>query len=166
MKLIKLLPAVMGFALLAGCVAPLTNKDLIKEFDNTEFTVTETDRGLVVNVPLVFFEFDSADLTLAAREKLGEVSEILTRPSTSSRQLSVEGHSDDVGDEQYNLALSQERADNVLEILAFSGIKRERLEAIGFGETRPVELSAAAGGQDAEQARSRNRRVEIVILNS
>lgn len=165
MKLIKLLSVLASLVLLSGCVTPLTNKDLIKEFAGTDFTVTETERGLVVFLPMVYFEFASAELTLTARERLEEVSEILTRSTTSSRELSIEGHTDDIGDEQYNLQLSQERATNVLEILAFSGIKRDRLVALGLGEEQPNQPNFNEDGSANEANRSKNRRVELVILN-
>jgi len=165
MKLIKNLSVLACIVLLFGCVAQLTNQDLIKEFDNSDFTITETERGLVVYLPLVFFEFASSELTLAAREKLEEVSEILTRSSTNSRQLSIEGHTDDVGDLQYNLELSQKRATNVLEILAFSGVQRDRMVALGLGEGKPSKPNFNKDGSSNETNRSKNRRVELIILN-
>ncbi len=165
MKQIKTLSLLASLVLLSGCVAPLTNQDLIKEFDDTDFTVTETDRGLVVFVPMVFFEFGSDELTLPAREKLEEVSEILTRSSTNSRKLSIEGHTDDVGEDAYNLALSQRRATNVMEILAFSGIQRNRMVSQGLGEAQPTVPNFNEDGSPNEANRSKNRRVELVILN-
>ncbi len=165
MKSIRFLLLLTGLILLTGCIAPLTNKDLIKEFAGTDFTITETDRGLVIYLPMVYFEFASADLTLPARTKLEEVSEILTRPSTSSRQLAIEGHTDDVGEQDYNIKLSQERATNVLEILAFSGIQRDRMVAKGLGEAHPIEANLNGDGSGDEAGRAQNRRVEVVILN-
>lgn len=162
---IKTISLLIFLVLLSGCVAPLTNQDLIKEFDDTDFTVTETDRGLVVFLPMVFFEFGSDELTLAARDKLEEVSEILTRSSTNSRQLSIEGHTDDVGDDTYNLELSQRRATNVMEILAFSGIQRDRMVSQGLGESQPAAPNFNGDGSPNETNRSKNRRVELVILN-
>ena len=165
MKSIKFVSILACILLLSGCVAPLSNQDLIKEFDNTNFTITETERGLVVYLPLVFFEFGSVDLTLAAREKLEETSEILTRLSTKSRQLSIEGHTDDIGDAQYNLELSKERASNVLEILAFSGVSRDRMVALGLGESKPARPNYNEDGSTNEANRAKNRRVELIILN-
>jgi uncharacterized repeat protein (TIGR01451 family) len=72
--------------------------------------------------------------------------------------LRVEGHTDDQGNDASNLRLSQRRADTVRAFLVREGIAAERLDAMGFGETRPVDSNKKASGRD------NNRRVEFNIL--
>ena len=69
----------------------------------------------------------------------------------------IEGHTDSTGNAEYNLDLSQRRANSVLEFLHSEGLKPRRLEAVGLGMQRPVADNHSAEG------RKRNRRVEIVI---
>ncbi len=73
-------------------------------------------------------------------------------------RVHVEGHTDSQGDEAKNLDLSQRRAKNVTAFLVKEGIAEERLEAVGYGETRPVDSNAT------EQGRENNRRVEFNIV--
>ena len=75
------------------------------------------------------------------------------------RQVLVEGHTDSTGTEQYNLGLSQRRADSVVQFLTLNGIAPERAIARGYGKAYPV------AGNETTAGRQRNRRVEIVILD-
>jgi OmpA-OmpF porin, OOP family len=76
------------------------------------------------------------------------------RPNAS---FIVEGHTDNQGDDAYNLTLSKDRAASVVAWLAQQGIDPARLQSDGFGESRPV------AGNDTETGRQLNRRVEIAI---
>jgi OOP family OmpA-OmpF porin len=71
----------------------------------------------------------------------------------------IAGHTDSSGDDAYNLRLSQQRAESVLQFLASQGIERSRLVARGYGETEPVADNGSPSGRD------RNRRVEFNVLN-
>jgi OOP family OmpA-OmpF porin len=76
------------------------------------------------------------------------------------RRVSIEGHTDDIAGDDFNLDLSTDRAANVLEwLVTEGGIERARLEAHGYGETRPLEPGAT------ERARAANRRVEFHIID-
>jgi len=73
-------------------------------------------------------------------------------------KLQVGGHTDNIGSPSYNQALSERRAVAVVHALADSGITRERLSAVGYGETVPV------AGNETEAGRALNRRIEIRIV--
>lgn len=73
-----------------------------------------------------------------------------------SLKISIEGHTDNGGDPKKNMELSQKRADAVLEALAARGIDRSRLKSAGWGAERPLT------DNNTEDAKARNRRVEIV----
>lgn len=103
----------------------------------------------------VNFEFDSAVLTSEAKTTLNAVAAQLK----GSPQLKVEvaGHTCDLGSDQYNLSLSQRRAESVVQYLSGMGVARGSLTAKGYGEAKPVADNQAPGG------REQNRRVEFTL---
>lgn len=101
----------------------------------------------------MFFDFDAYTLTPKAREVLARNAEWL-RQNPAAR-LTVEGHCDERGSDEYNLALGQRRADAAKSYLVSLGIAAERLTSISYGEERP-----AVAGSD-ESAWSQNRRAEF-----
>ncbi len=72
--------------------------------------------------------------------------------------MRVEGHTDSRGDAEFNLQLSQSRAEQVVRFLTEHGVPADRLQAQGYGDSRPVD------DREAEAAWDRNRRVEFVIV--
>jgi outer membrane protein OmpA-like peptidoglycan-associated protein len=109
-----------------------------------------------VVLPGVNFAFDRADLLPAAKEILDrEVTpELKEDPHLTVR---VEGHTDSVGSDSYNQALSEKRAGAVKAYLVSEGISSSRIESRGYGETQPVADNESAIG------RAKNRRVEIKV---
>lgn len=83
---------------------------------------------------------------------------IYTARRCPDSRLQIEGHTDDVGDDATNQLLSERRAASVLGYLVGAGLAEERLEAIGYGETRPVADNATREGK------AKNRRIEFLIL--
>jgi outer membrane protein OmpA-like peptidoglycan-associated protein len=71
--------------------------------------------------------------------------------------LQIDGHTDNTGNAAYNLILSQKRADAVLEYLASKGVERNRMEAKGYGQEKPIT------GNDSPAQRAQNRRVELKL---
>ena len=100
------------------------------------------------------FEFDSAALTVRARQDLDGVAAALNDPQLVAARLTLEGHTDATGSEEYNLRLSQRRAEAVVAYLVARGVAGARLRAAGFGEYRLLPAYAPAD--------DRQRRVEIV----
>ena len=101
------------------------------------------------------FEVGSAQLSTDATELLDRAIEILGENPTT--RLTVEGHTDDVGSAEDNLALSEQRAQAVVDYLIAGGIAADRLTAIGYGESRPIADNSTAEG------RAENRRIEFVV---
>lgn len=151
---------------LAACKSepppPDVEDQLAKELEAQGLLSSKNERGLVLFLPDVLFEFDKADLTDAARTKIHAVSEIVVRLAPE-RTLSVEGHTDAVGTEEYNLDLSLKRAQAVQAELATGGVAAEKIRSIGHGEKFPVAPNKSAEGKDDPQGRAQNRRVEVVI---
>jgi OOP family OmpA-OmpF porin len=105
----------------------------------------------------VTFELNSAQLTPGASETLRRVAEALR--GEPNLRAEIAGHTDSSGADDYNLRLSQERANSVQTFLVSQGVEANRLQARGYGEAQPV----ADNGSEAGQAR--NRRVEFRVLN-
>ncbi len=106
----------------------------------------------------VLFEFDKAELREHAKEKLDVVAQALK--DHPDQRVVIEGHTDAVGDEDYNDTLSRERADAVRAYLESQGVSSLRLTATGAGEAEPI------ASNDSPEGRANNRRVEIIIVPS
>ncbi len=106
---------------------------------------------------LVFFEYDSSELTSEAESLLREKVDIL-RASPGVR-LRLEGHADERGSTEYNLALGNRRAQSVKEFFTAFGVEPDRLVTLSYGEERPLV------DRSDESAWSQNRRVEFVITD-
>ena len=72
--------------------------------------------------------------------------------------IEISGHTDDVGGTEYNQELSENRAKSVLSYLVEHGIKENRLESVGYGESKPIASNSSNSG------RKKNRRTEVKIL--
>lgn len=121
-----------------------------------------TPDGLVVTLPeTVLFEFDSADLVGDADEVVARVAEILE--FYADVEVEVRGHTDDVGEDEYNQELSESRAEAVVDALIDAGASPSQLTAIGFGASDPIAPNSTPSGEDDPEGRQRNRRVEIVL---
>lgn len=140
------------------------NRALIEELKRGHLDARETKRGVVVNLPDVLFEYNKANLTRDAQEKVTYIAEVLERRAVG-RQVSVEGHTDAIGSDSYNLGLSQRRAATVARDLAYNGVREDRLGTQGFGEKYPVAPNTQQNGADNPSGRAKNRRVEVVIEN-
>jgi outer membrane protein OmpA-like peptidoglycan-associated protein len=86
---------------------------------------------------LANFEFNSDKLTPAARENLDQFAKALKDPRLAGSKFEIDGHTDAVGPEEYNLGLSERRADAVVSYLASEGIDKSVLTAKGFGKAKP-----------------------------
>nr|WP_246596269.1 OmpA family protein [Bacillus alkalicola] len=123
-----------------------------------EVDVTAEEEEIKLQVPDdLLFDFDESVLKEEAKETLDEIiGELGTLPEGTA--IHINGHTDNVGDPDYNLKLSEDRAAAVFEYLVASGeADHLAIEKFGFGDTSPI------GPNDSESERSRNRRVEIVI---
>jgi OmpA family len=86
---------------------------------------------------LANFEFNSDQLTQAARENLDQFAKAIKDPRLAGSKFEIDGHTDAVGPEEYNLGLSERRADAVVAYLASEGIDKSLLTAKGFGKAKP-----------------------------
>jgi len=118
-----------------------------------------SQQDFVVNVgDRVFFETDSSDLTPQARATLDKQAQWLTNYSQYS-QFTVEGHADERGTREYNIALGAKRAQTVRDYLASRGVSAQRMRTISYGKERPVAVC------NDISCWSQNRRA-VTVLNA
>ena len=104
----------------------------------------------------ISFELNKATLTEKSIDTVSHIAQILKE--NPNVHVEIGGHSDDLGDDAYNLSLSQKRVDAVKEKLVQMEIEAERITAVGYGENRPLVSN------DTEENRRTNRRVEFKVL--
>lgn len=115
----------------------------------------EPIQKMAQNFNRVFFEFDSAGLTGEGKAALDDNASIMQE--YPDIKLEVQGHADERGTTEYNLALGQKRADSVVQYLLARGVSSSRVKSVSYGEERPLD------GRSTETAWSQNRRAEFVI---
>ena len=103
------------------------------------------------------FDFGKATIRSGSEDYLQRLTQMLQ--TFPKMRIAINGHTDNVGKEDYNLRLSKQRARSVADYLIKHGIESSRLTTDGFGSSQPI------GTNDTEEGRARNRRVEIDILN-
>jgi len=114
-----------------------------------------TDRGLVLTLGDVLFATGKAELNPGGARKMNELVQFLNEHS--DRRVQIDGFTDSVGKDDYNLDLSQRRANAVASALRAQGIASDRITTQGYGKEFPVANNTDSGG------RQLNRRVEVVI---
>lgn len=131
----------------------LSPKDLQK--------IEEPCRTRIAVAADALFAFDRADLTPDAEKALLSLQgELASRPGA---KLSIEGHTDAVGDDAYNRQLSERRARAVRDLLARQGLTAASTPIVGHGESSPVAPNSKPDGSDDPEGRAKNRRVELVF---
>lgn len=118
----------------------------------------QTDRGMLVTLGDVLFEFNRAEVKPTARDELAKVAEFLRQ--YPDRRLLIEGYTDNVGSAEYNRDLSRRRAEAVAAQLVALGVPAERVSTAGYGKDYPV------ADNSTDTNRAMNRRVEVYISNN
>ena len=133
--------------------------------DAKKFVSITDDGGQIIIKKTVQFVTGKADIKPESLEVLDAVVCIMNNPSDhwigrGMGNLRVEGHTDNVGEDDMNMRLSQERAESVAAALVKAGLSEERVTSVGFGESRPVEDNSTENG------RNQNRRVEFHLVRN
>jgi OOP family OmpA-OmpF porin len=112
--------------------------------------------GITVRLNKIFFDFDKTSLRRESFPELNRVVAFLNEnPST---KIEIGGHTDSMGTNEYNDALSQGRANSVREYIVKEGIRNNRVVAVGYGENNPE------ASNQTDEGRQTNRRVEFKVL--
>lgn len=101
----------------------------------------------------IYFDFDKATLQPASTKELDQL--VTLMKNHPEKSFTITGHTDNVGDETYNLTLSQQRADRVVQYLVEKGIHPTRLKSKGMGSSQPIESN------NTEWGRAQNRRIDV-----
>ena len=136
-------------------IATIRAQELEREL--SELDAKMTDRGHVLTLGDVLFEFDRAELLPGAYRTIDKLVAFLGK--YPNRNVLIEGYTDSIGTADYNLELSQKRADAVRIALVERDIRMSRISTKGYGKSYPVASNTTEAG------RQRNRRVEIIILD-
>lgn len=123
----------------------------------SDLKAKQTERGIVLTIGDVLFATGKADLSSDALRSVDKLADFLQK--YPNRNVLIEGHTDSVGSDEFNLTLSQKRADSVKETLTSKAIGDERITTRGYGKKYPVASNDTAAGKQ------QNRRVEVIILN-
>jgi len=135
----------------------VNNKQLEINENLKLFTVAElTEKGVNLTLENIFFDTNKAILK---KESYAELNRVFALIKTNNFKIELFGHTDNVGENKYNLQLSQKRADAVRKYFIEKGISASDISAIGKGETEPIEKN------DSEKGKAKNRRVEVKFKN-
>jgi outer membrane protein OmpA-like peptidoglycan-associated protein len=135
--------------------ALLSAADLQRQLDDLH--AKQTERGMVLTLGDTLFTSGKSDLKVGATTNLDKLVAFLN--AYPNREVLIEGYTDNIGGDDYNLDLSQRRADAVKSYLVHRGISSQRLSATGRGKSDPVADNSSADG------RQQNRRVNVTIEN-
>jgi len=117
----------------------------------------QTDRGLVLTLGDVLFDSGQATLKPGAQSTIDRLAAFLQQ--SPDRSVAIEGHTDSMGSDSFNMMLSDNRANSVKAALVGKGVRAERIVTVGKGEGVPV------ASNDNSAGRQQNRRVEIIVSN-
>ncbi len=117
----------------------------------------QTERGIIMTLENIIFAFNSAMLQPGGEMTVSRIAKYLN--DYPNRSVLIEGFTDNIGSEEYNVKLSKQRAESVQQALIRHGVSPRRINTVGLGEAYPVAPNTTEAG------RQQNRRVEIVIAN-
>ena len=127
----------------------------LRQIEGIDVTRTDEDELKVTVRNEILFDYNSASLRSSSRDELREMADVFNKYRDTT--IVVAGHTDSTGSEAYNQRLSVRRASSVTNYLEDLGIRGSRIDAIGYGESRPKATNSTANGRQA------NRRVELYV---
>lgn len=144
-------------------VDPASLKDLITNITlDTILVMDRIELNKIFVLENIYFDFAKSDITPSAATELNKLVEILK--DNPEIKIEMGSHTDSVDTYEYNLLLSQRRAESTVRYLVNNGISQQRLTAKGYGEMKPVARNTNPDGSDNPTGRARNRRTEFKIV--
>lgn len=145
-------------------VIEVDTRDMIKSQTITQNVGLSEISARSVVIKNILYDFDSAKLTEESKSRI-RTGLLTTLQENPGLVVEISSHTDDKGEEGYNLDLSQRRAESVVNFLRQNGISADRLTAKGFGETKPIAPNQLEDGSDNAEGRAMNRRTEFTIID-
>lgn len=133
------------------------NDITVSDTINQDLRLTTLEKEAVLVINNIFFDFDKDVLKTSSYSELNRILELMQTGKINKIQIS--GHTDSTGDDVYNQSLSERRAKSVFVYFRQKGIAAERMQAIGFGENKPV------ASNDTIENKKKNRRVEFKVID-
>jgi outer membrane protein OmpA-like peptidoglycan-associated protein/tetratricopeptide (TPR) repeat protein len=116
-----------------------------------------------IHIPNILYEFDRSNMVESSKLSL-DTTVLKLMEINPELIIEIQAHTDSKGNDQYNLKLSQKRAESVVTYLKRKGIDQSRLRAQGYGETKPIAPNENADGSDNPEGRAKNRRTDFKII--
>lgn len=139
-------------------------KDSTYSLINTFIELKPITVGQRVTLKNLFFDYNKATLRPTSKTELDKFYELLnTKPKLV---VEIAGHTDSKGNDEFNMKLSKDRAQAVVDYMIKKGINKKRMTAVGYGETKPIAKNQKADGKDDVEGMQLNRRVEYRILST
>jgi peptidoglycan-associated lipoprotein len=152
-----------AYSTIGKSVAPETLKELVTNITlDTILVLDKLEMSKRFVLKNIYFGYDSSDIRPAAAKELNKLVELLN--DNPEIKIEMGSHTDSVASNDYNMSLSQRRADATVAYLIRKGIPPARLVAKGYGETQPIARNTNPDGSDNPEGRQRNRRTEFRIL--
>jgi outer membrane protein OmpA-like peptidoglycan-associated protein len=126
-----------------------------------EEAVSALNSGKKLILQNILFDYNKARLRGSSERELDKLANFLL--NNERIKLTISGHTDAIGDSGYNLRLSRARAESVQNYLISRGVSKNRLKAIGFGQSMPIAKNVDGNGDDNPIGRQLNRRIEISV---
>jgi outer membrane protein OmpA-like peptidoglycan-associated protein len=116
-----------------------------------------------IHIPNILYEFDKSNMVESSKLSL-DTTVLKLMDINPELIIEIQAHTDGKGNDQYNLKLSQKRAESVVTYLKSKGIDQSRLKAQGYGESKPIAPNENADGSDNPEGRAKNRRTDFKII--
>ena len=143
------------FPLVIGCATQVSDLVTSTNYSSAESDKYESVDKIDTNLDdLIYFEFDKASLSSDSKDLISEYVEF----AKNAEAIRLEGHCDERGTREYNLALGEKRAIEVKNYLIIKGVSSSKIKVISYGEEKPIDINSN------ENAWKKNRRVEISLF--
>ncbi len=143
------------FLLVIGCATQVSDLVTSTSYSSAESDKYESVDKIDTNLDdLIYFEFDKASLNSDSKDLISEY----VKFAKNAKAIRLEGHCDERGTREYNLALGEKRAIEVKNYLIIKGVSSSKIKVISYGEEKPIDINSN------ENAWKKNRRVEISLF--
>lgn len=139
---------------LAGCASTSDEMATVTKAASVQSSEV-TNSSSIMSDTNIYFEYDKSDLSMDASSQIRSLANSLK--SNNSSKIIIEGHCDERGTREYNLALGERRANSVKDLLILNGVNSKRIRTVSYGEEKP-----AVSGSN-ESAWSKNRRAIVKV---